>query len=135
MTSGKGLLTLGWAAVPLMGDEPQAKEDVRRTKSAMTFRIFSIDPPSERLEIFLQVALLLDCESQGAPQDIQSIVMIDHVTKRREAAVVIEAARCVRPESLQRSGSITSVGSAARLKVVDADLGAGMHIPTGLGEE
>ena len=48
---------------------------------------------------------------------------------------MIEAALLVCPESLQRRGSITFVGRALGLKIVDADLCGRVHVPTGLGED
>src|SRR5215213_8578705 len=58
--------------------------------------------------------------------------MLDYVAQRREAAVVIEAAFRVCPESLERSGSITLVWGALGLKVVDTDFLGRVHVPSWL---
>src|SRR5689334_17291344 len=63
------------------------------------------------------------------------VVMIDDGSQRREPAVVIEAALRVGPEPAQRCGTVSLIGRARSLELVDADLRAGVHVPAGLGEE
>ena len=55
--------------------------------------------------------------SVAEPQRPQIVVVIDDVRERREAAVVIEAAARVRPQSLERRGAIAAVRCAVRLEV------------------
>src|SRR6476620_8129140 len=61
--------------------------------------------------------------------------MLDDGSEVREPAVVIEAALLPREQAAQGCGSIPLIGRAAGLEVVDADLGGGVHVPTGLREE
>src|SRR5690242_19424960 len=83
----------------------------------------------ERLQVLHQRALLRVAE--GQPEGL--VVVVDHVAERLEPSVVLEAARLVRPEAAQRSGPVATVRGAARLEVVDPDLGAGVADPARLG--
>src|SRR5262245_11550287 len=60
--------------------------------------------------------------------------MIDDVRQCSEAAIVIETTSLMGPQTFQRRGSIAPVGSAIRLKIVDADFRRCMHVPTRLSE-
>ena len=61
--------------------------------------------------------------------------MRDDPGERREAAVVIEAALCVRPQALQRRGAVMAIRRALRLEAVDADLVRRVHVPARFGVE
>src|SRR5690606_20161561 len=87
---------------------------------------------SERLQILDQIRFLTLAEAESE----ESVVVVDDVGERREAAVVIEAALRVRPEALQRRRPIVGVLRAApRVLLVDADLVEAMHVPPGLRED
>src|SRR5436309_14314601 len=60
--------------------------------------------------------------------------MFDHVPQCCKAAVVIEAAFLMGPETFQRRGSVSSIRGAIRLKVINADFSRRMHVPAGFRE-
>src|SRR5512142_1788664 len=83
----------------------------------------------QRLQVLDEVALL-----RGRQREREGgVVVRDDRGQVGEAAVVIEAALGVREQALERRRAIALVGRALRLEVVDADLGGGVHVPTGLG--
>src|SRR5690349_16916743 len=86
---------------------------------------------SQRFEVFREVALFALAESQREVP----VVVLDHRSKRREAAIVVVAALAVSPQPAQRRRAVAPVGAAIGLEIVDTDLGAGVHVPSGLGEE
>src|SRR5262249_13068784 len=51
-----------------------------------------------------------------------------------ESAIVIETTSLMGPQTLEGCGPVAPVGSAIRLKIVDADFRRRMHIPTRVGE-
>jgi hypothetical protein len=61
--------------------------------------------------------------------------MIHNLAKRLKATIVIETSFCPDEESVQRSRSIPAIRRAIGLKIVYADLGAGMHWPARLSEQ
>src|SRR5262245_7343540 len=80
----------------------------------------------ERFEVFDQIVDLALAQSERE----KAIVVVDDISQRGEAAVMVEAARLVRPETFEGRCAIALIGGAVGLEVVDADLGAGMHVPT-----
>src|SRR6058998_855903 len=60
--------------------------------------------------------------------------MFDHVPQCCKAAVVIEAAFLMGPETFQRRGSVSSIRGAIRLEVINADFRCRMHVPAGFRE-
>ncbi len=61
--------------------------------------------------------------------------MFNHVSKCYKAAIVIEAALLMSPETFQRRRSVSSIWGAIRLKVINADFGRRMHVPAGFTEQ
>src|SRR6185437_3205237 len=61
--------------------------------------------------------------------------MLNHVGKSREAPIVVEASLGVSPKAAERRSTIPLVRRTIRLEIVDADLCAGMHVPSRFGEE
>src|SRR5215217_4799817 len=61
--------------------------------------------------------------------------MIDYGAQCGETAIVIEAAFLANKETLERCCSVTTIGRSIGLKVINADLGAGMHGPARFAEE
>src|SRR2546425_8856976 len=61
--------------------------------------------------------------------------MFNHVPQCCKAAVVIEAAFLMGPETFQRRGSVSSTRGAIRLKVINADFSRRMHVPAGFTEQ
>src|SRR5438105_5613171 len=62
--------------------------------------------------------------------------MLDDIREGGEPPVVIVAALAAcGGESAQRSGPVTSIGRARGLEVIDADLRAGVHVPSRLAVE
>src|SRR5262249_24963738 len=86
---------------------------------------------SERLQIFDQVVLLL----RGQAQLEEVVVVIPDSGERRKAAIVIEAALLMRPNSLERRRAVAPVGCPIGLEVVDPDLGGRVEVPARLAEE
>jgi hypothetical protein len=83
----------------------------------------------QRLQVFDQVTFF----PLGEKQPEVGVVVVHDIAQRSEAPVMIEAAFGVGPQSLQRCGAVAFVRCSIRLKIVDADLLRGMHVPTGLG--
>src|SRR6185503_3508716 len=83
----------------------------------------------ERLQILNQIQFLLLAQVRAK----ETVVVLDHVAECWETSVVIEAAFLVCPESFERSCSVTFVGRALGLKVVDSDLFRRVHVPARLG--
>src|SRR5215831_4469001 len=69
------------------------------------------------------------------PQAEAAVIVIHDVEQSGKAAVVVEPARGVRPETLERRSTVAAVGRAVRLKAVDADFAGGVHVPAWLGVE
>src|SRR6266704_1400051 len=91
-------------------------------------------PPAERsqrLEELHQVGLLRARQAQLE----RRVVVVDHGIQRRESAVVEEAALRAREQAAQRGGPVAFVGRSERLELIDPDLRAGVHVPTGLSVE
>src|SRR6185312_14234995 len=83
---------------------------------------------SEGLQVLDEVAHLA-----GREIELQRrLVVIDDVGEGGEAAIVIETARRMRPQPFERRGAVALIGGTIGLVVVDADLGAGMHVPARL---
>src|SRR5690349_11951965 len=61
--------------------------------------------------------------------------MVDNIQERGEPPIMIEAACCMRPESLKRRGAIHKIRSAIGLEGINPNLCWSMQIPTGLSEE
>src|SRR5262249_16571949 len=61
--------------------------------------------------------------------------MFNYISQRREAAIVIEAAFLMRPETLQRRRSVSSIRRTIRLKIINADFSRVVHVPTRLREQ
>src|SRR5437879_1396787 len=71
----------------------------------------------------------------GETQVERLVVVLDDGEKRRIAAVMVEAALLMRPQSLERRRAIALVRRSVRLEAVDADFVGGVHRPSGLGKE
>jgi hypothetical protein len=61
--------------------------------------------------------------------------VVDDLAKCLKAAIVIETSFCPNEKPLQRSRSIPAIRRAIGLKIVYANLGAGMHRPSWLSEQ
>ena len=61
--------------------------------------------------------------------------MIDHSCVIAESAIVIEAALLAREQTLEGRGPVAAIRRPLGLEIIDADLGAGMHLPARLGVE
>jgi hypothetical protein len=60
--------------------------------------------------------------------------VLDNIANRCEPSIM-EATLLVGPQAFERRCSILHVRSAIRLKVVDSDLGGGVHVPTRFSED
>ena len=69
----------------------------------------------------------------GEAQAHTGVVVIDDGTQISETTIVIEAAFKVGRDRADRRRTITQIGSAIGLKVVDADVAGLVKIPAGLG--
>src|SRR5690349_6989416 len=68
-------------------------------------------------------------------QVLAGVVVVDNIQQGGKAAVVIETAFGMCPQAVQRSGAITVIRRAAGLKIVNADIGGQMHVPSRLSHQ
>src|ERR1700674_4030827 len=61
------------------------------------------------------------------------VVVRNNILQSREARIMVEAARGVGPEAVQRRCPVTFVRRSVGLKVVRTNFTRGMHVPTRLG--
>ena len=85
----------------------------------------------KRLQVLDQIEYFLI----GERQPKKCVVVVYYVCKSGKPSVVIKPALLMRPQPLQRRGSVRLIGRAPGLKIVNANLRSLVHIPARLGEE
>jgi hypothetical protein len=84
----------------------------------------------QRLQIINQIAFL----SISQVQSLKAVVVVDHIEQSRKATIVVETTCLMCPETSEWCGAVAFIWRTFRLKIVNADLGGRVHIPSGLGE-
>src|SRR5579871_2147580 len=80
----------------------------------------------QRLQVFNKIGLFSAAEAQA----LAGVIVVHNIQQGGKASIVIEAAFGMCPQAVERRCAVAIVRRAACLKIVNADIGSQMHVPS-----